>query len=358
MMQKIAVIGAGHIGGFVAAWLQQTGDYQVTVGDANPKSAARIIGIPEIPIHQIDASQEASLRPVLTGQDAVISCCPAACNPVIVKLAKELGLHYFDPTEEMENAKAVQELAQDAKTVFAPQCGLAPGYISILAADMANRFDSLESIRLRVGSLPRYPTNRLRYNMTWSTDGLVNEYIYPCEAIVDGESTQLPPLENYETFEMDGHVFEAFNTSGGIGTLAETYRDRVQNLNYKTIRYPGHRDLITFLLDDMKLRDDKPALVKMFDQSIPSARQDVIVIFVTVTGQMNGRYHQESIFNRIFNQDIHDINRTAIQITTAGGICAVVDMVATGKIPTKGFLRQETIALPDFLNNRFGQYYK
>ncbi|WP_225974751.1 saccharopine dehydrogenase family protein [Arachidicoccus ginsenosidivorans] len=102
-----------------------------------------------------------------------------------------------------------------------PQCGLAPGFISIAAYDLCQQFDSLQSVRLRVGALPQYPVNRLKYNLTWSTNGLVNEYCNPCDAIVDGKRTQVLPMEGLEHFMADGIDYEAFNTSGGLSALAE-----------------------------------------------------------------------------------------------------------------------------------------
>ena len=105
-----------------------------------------------------------------------------------------------------------------------PQCGLAPGFISIVANDLARRFDKLDEVRMRVGALTEHPTNRLKYELTWSTEGLVHEYLAKCDAIVDGKACKVQPLEGYETFTLDGIDYEAFNTSGGVGTLGDTLR--------------------------------------------------------------------------------------------------------------------------------------
>ena len=100
---------------------------------------------------------------------------------------------------------------------------------------------------MRVGALPQFPTNALRYNLTWSTDGLINEYCNFCEVIHDGRRLEVLPLEGLEHFSLDGVRYEAFNTSGGLGTLCETLAGRVRTLNYKTVRYNGHRELMQFL---------------------------------------------------------------------------------------------------------------
>jgi len=111
-----------------------------------------------------------------------------------------------------------------------------------------------DTVRLRVGALPQYPANALNYNLTWSTDGVINEYIEPCEAVVEGKLSEVPALAEREEFSLDGVTYEAFNTSGGLGTLCETLAGRVRTLNYKTIRYPGHVAIMKALLNDLGLR--------------------------------------------------------------------------------------------------------
>src|SRR6202000_494118 len=117
-------------------------------------------------------------------------------------------------------------------------------FISIVAYDLAAKFERLDSVRMRVRALPLYPSNALNYNLTWSTDGVINEYDEPCEAIVDGELRESAPLEELEEFSLDGIRYEAFNTSGGLGTLCETLNGQVRTLNYRTVRYPGHRNIM------------------------------------------------------------------------------------------------------------------
>jgi saccharopine dehydrogenase-like NADP-dependent oxidoreductase len=116
---------------------------------------------------------------------------------------------------------------------------------------LAKKFDSLQNLHLRVGALPTYPSNQLKYNLTWSTDGLINEYCNPCEAIVEGQLVQVPPLEELDNFSLDGVDYEAFNTSGGLGTLCDTLAGKVCNLHYRSVRYPGHRDIMKMLLQDL-----------------------------------------------------------------------------------------------------------
>ncbi|WP_281004615.1 saccharopine dehydrogenase family protein [Mesorhizobium atlanticum] len=356
IMKNIVVVGAGKIGSTIAEMLSATGDYRVTLVD---RSAAQLAA--ELPAgvatQELDIAAAGELEKVLAGKFAVLSAAPFHLTTRIAEAAAATGVHYLDLTEDVVSTRRVKELARGAKNAFIPQCGLAPGFISIVANDLASRFDTLESVRMRVGALPQYPSNALNYNLTWSTDGVINEYCEPCEAIVEGELIEVPPLEEREEFSLDGVTYEAFNTSGGLGTLAETLKGKVRTLNYRTIRYPGHAAIMKALLNDLGLRHRRDVLKDIFESALPSTLQDVVIVFVTVSGRRNGRLLQETYANKIYSHRVGNIVRSAIQITTASGICAVLDMLADGSLPAKGFVRQEDIALDAFLANRFGRAY-
>ncbi len=357
-MKDIVVVGAGKIGSTIADLLAATGDYNITVIDrAQEPLDALETGSKNIHKQVIDINDAAALEKLLTGKFAVLSAAPFHLTTLIAEAAAKTGVHYLDLTEDVASTRRVKELAKDAQSTFIPQCGLAPGFISIVAYDMAKRFDSLDSVRLRVGALPEFPSNALSYNLTWSTDGVINEYIEPCEAIVDGKLREVPALEEREEFALDGVAYEAFNTSGGLGTLCETLEGKVRTLNYRTIRYPGHVALMKALLNDLGLRHRREVLKDIFENALPSTLQDVVVIFVTVTGKKNGRLTQETYANKVYARQVGDIVRSGIQITTASAICAVLDMLANGDLPQKGFVKQEEITLETFLANRFGKAY-
>lgn len=355
-MKKIVVVGAGNIGGTIANMLAETGDFEVLVCDRDPSRLEGIAGHPNVATQAIDIGDAAALEALLKGRFAVLSAAPFHLTTRIAEAASAAGIHYLDLTEDVASTRRVKELAKDAKSAFIPQCGLAPGYISILANDLARRFDTLETVRLRVGALPQYPSNALNYNLTWSTDGVINEYIEPCEAVVEGQLTKVPAMEEREEFSLDGMTYEAFNTSGGLGTLCETYAGRVRTLNYKTIRYPGHAAIMKALLNDLNLRNRRDTLKDILEKSLPSTSQDVVVIFVTVSGYRDGRLIQETHAQKIYSGVIGGRQYSAIQITTAAGICAVLDMLASGVLPQSGFVRQEDIVFADFLENRFGRH--
>jgi len=298
-----------------------------------------------------------ALAKALGGCFAVVNAAPYHLTTVVAQAAKAAGAHYLDLTEDVAASRVVRELAKDSTTAFVPQCGLAPGFITIAAWDLCKHFEELHDVRLRVGALPRYPSNALNYNLTWSTDGGINEYCEPCEAIVEGRLREVPALEECEEFSLDGVTYEAFNTSGGVGTLCETLRGRVQNLNYRTIRYPGHAAIMKALLQDLRLRERREVLRDILEHALPATLQDVVIVFVTVTGMKKGRLVQETYANKVYGQAFHGVERSAIQLTTASGICGVLDLLARGQLPQQGFIRQEDVSLEKFLANRFGRVY-
>lgn len=355
-MVKLILLGGGKIGSAIAAMLGDTGDYQLTVADRDAEGLKRL-PVKNVKTMVLDVADPAAVRAAIKGHDMVVSAMPYHLTPLIAAAAKDCRAHYFDLTEDVESTRVVKGLAKGADTAFVPQCGLAPGFISIAAYDMTKKFDSLRDVNMRVGALPVYPTNALKYNLTWSTDGLINEYCNPCEAIVDGQLREMPALEETEHFLLDGIDYEAFNTSGGLGTLCETLEGKVENLNYKTVRYPGHRDLVKMLVRDLRLGQRRDILKDVLETAIPITYQDVVLVFVTVSGQQHGQLTQESFARKIYAKEIGGRLMSAIQITTAAGICAMVDLLADGKLPKKGFVRQEEADLKSFLGNRFGRYY-
>lgn len=356
-MKDIIVIGAGKIGGAIALMLAETNDYRVTVADRSVEQLGMIDKHAALSTMELDVAVPAQLVAALAGKFAVLSAAPFNLTGLIAEAAKQAGVHYLDLTEDVATTKKVEQLAQGAEVAFIPQCGLAPGFISIVANDLARRFDTLDSVRMRVGALPQYPSNALNYNLTWSTDGLINEYIEPCEAIVEGKFVKVPAMEEREEFSLDGVTYEAFNTSGGLGTLAKTLEGRVRTMNYRTIRYPGHQAIIKALLNDLNLKNRRDVLKDLFENALPTTMQDVVVIFVTVCGWKDGRYLQETYANKVYAGVVAGKKMSAIQITTAAGITTVLDLLAAGRLPQKGFVRQEEIALADVLGNRFGCAY-
>lgn len=364
MKKKVAVFGTGKIGSLIIHLLAQTDDYQITAVDLNQsaiecalRASVPVERLKNIEIQAVDFSNKRDIERVLEGQDYVLSAAPFQYNVLIAEVARDLGVHYLDLTEDIKTTKRVKELAQNAKSAFIPQCGLAPGFITIAANHLIKQFDTVKDVKMRVGALPLYPHNRLKYNLTWSTEGLINEYCNPCEVIIDGELKLVPALEGHEYFSIDGLAYEAFYTSGGVGALAESLEGRVSNLDYKSIRYPGHREILCTLLDDLKFSEDRETLKHVFERSLAHTAQDVVIIFVTVTGEKHNRFSQKTYCKKIYHSHINDRHWGAIQISTASGICGVLDLHAKGLLKSVGLINQEEICYDDFIKNRFGVYY-
>lgn len=356
-MRDILLIGGGKIGETIAQLLCASGDYRLTVADRSELQLQKLPRHPQMKTLKLDIADEGALAAALKGRYAVLSAAPYSVTGGIATACRQANVHYLDLTEDVANTRLVKSLAAGAQSAFIPQCGLAPGFISIVAHDLARRFDPLDSVRMRVGALPLYPANALNYNLTWSTDGVINEYDEPCEAIVDGALREVAPLEEVEEFSLDGIRYEAFNTSGGLGTLCETLAGKVRVLNYKTVRYPGHRDIMKALIQDLRLGERRELLKDILEYALPATRQDVVLIFVTVSGYRGGQYLQESYANKIYATELQGISRSAIQMTTAAGICTMLDLLAQGGLPQKGFVRQEDVSLSTFLSNRFASTY-
>jgi len=358
-MHKVLILGAGKIGRMIARLLVDSGDYDVLVADAQDDSLRRMQQRVDVSAIRIDASNPEELRKAMQGRSSVISALSYRFNPAVARAALEAGLSYFDLTEDVATTQAIQEVAAGANEsqIFMPQCGLAPGFVGIVAWHLAQQFDELTTVQMRCGALPKFPANPLKYNLTWSTDGLINEYCNPCETIHEGALMDVLALEGLEHFSLDGINYEAFNTSGGLGTLCHTLDGQVRELNYKTIRYLGHRDVMHMLLGGLRLRERRDLFKNILETAIPVTFQDVVVTFCTVTGQRNGQFVQMSDARKIYNQTIGGEIWSAIQVTTAGSVCAVLDLHYEGKLPSTGFVRQEQVEFQAFIENRFGQYY-
>jgi saccharopine dehydrogenase-like NADP-dependent oxidoreductase len=361
-MHRVLILGAGKIGALISGLLAESGSYRVQLADVEGATAEGVVkahGSPNLQSFALDAARPEALSAHLASHpaDAVISSLPYYCNLAVAEAAQRHGLHYFDLTEDVEVTRAVRGIAEGAQPAFVPQCGLAPGFISIAAHELITHFDELRTVKLRVGALPQHPNNVLKYSLTWSTEGLINEYGNPCQAVSDGRVIDVAPLEGLEEIEIDGTLYEAFNTSGGLGSLAETYGARCESMNYKTIRYPGHCAQMRLLMNDLKLNQDRGTLKHVLENAVPQTLQDVVIVYVAVTGKQEGELREENYVNKIYPQLISGRLWSAIQVTTAAGITSVVDLVLSAPDRHHGFVAQEHFRLPDILKNRFGRYY-
>ena len=353
--RSVLILGAGHIGQAIALLLAEAGGYALQVADRNLPALKQVQAASGVAtVHVPDA---AALESAIAGRYAVLNALPFHQAVAVATLCARLGVHYFDLTEDVVSTQAIHALADGARSVLMPQCGLAPGFIGVVGNDLAQRLDSAQALHLRVGALPRDPQGALRYSLTWSTEGLINEYCNPCEAIIDGRLARVPALDGLETLLIDGVEYEAFHTSGGLGTLPRTWEGRIGHLEYKTIRYPGHRAAMHLLLHELRLRERRALLKELLEGAIAATEQDVIVILAGASGLRGGRLVEESYSARILGRQLRGQWLSAIQHTTAASICTALDLVGSGRLAQAGFVAQESIALADFLANRFGRVY-
>lgn len=352
--KKVAVIGGGKIGQLIVALLSQK--YEVSVYDNN-LTRAKISAGKNAKAFKLDASKETAVAKAIKGKTLVINSCPHFLNLPIARAARKVNISYIDLSEDVKTGKDIARLGKKSAGYFVPCCGVAPGFIQIVAGHMMEAYDYVEKASLRVGALPENPTNSLKYNLTWSTDGLINEYGNPCEAIQNGEIKTFQPLEGYERLVMDGVEYEAFNTSGGFGTLAHSMKGKVKNLTYKTLRYLGHRDLMKFLLFDLKLNEYRKILKQVLESAVPTTQQDLVVVLVSVVGKKNGLLTQQTYTKTVRHKELFGRHWSAIQIITASSAASVADLILTDRLPHKGYLRQEEIDFHKFCSTRYGKLF-
>jgi len=349
-MKTILVFGMGKVGTLVGILLNKR--FAVTGFDKQIPSQH-----PGFDCIQGDINDLTLLNKTIPQFDAVVSCMPYNLNLPIARIAHAHGVHYFDLTEDVPTTQAILEMSTTAKGVMAPQCGLAPGLIGIIGADLAKRFTKLRDIELRVGALPRYPNGLLAYSFTWSPAGVINEYINDAEVIHNGVRKMVPSLDGLESINIEGRDYEAFSTSGGLGTMCETYAGKVDTLNYKTIRYPGHAKLMRFLLYELILKDKRELTEEILTEAKPPVAEDVVLVYAVVEGWKGDALAREEYYRSFQPIIVNDRTWRAISWTTAASIAAVVEMVADGKLPQQGFIKQEEINFNAFLQTHNGQLF-
>ena len=351
---KIGIIGAGKIGATIATLLESS-KFCKRVMLADTREGIDLTGLKKSRFVLTDVKDAAQLASFIKGVDAVVNALPFFLNQTIASACAKAEVSYFDLSEDVNTTNFVRELSKQArKTTFMPQCGLAPGAINIVGGSLASSLANVRSCEMRVGALPLNASNQMKYYLSWSTAGLINEYCKVGEALHAGQPISSLPLDGVERITIDGTEYEAFNTSGGVATMCETFAGKVQELNYKTMRYPGHRDLMKFLLQDLNLAPRQDLVTQIFDQEVPLTESDVVVFYVSVVGTDKiGRLKQRSFIKKMRGAVVAKRKLNAIQLTTAAGIVAVLELFAQGKLAA-GFVKQESISLESFLGTQWG----
>ncbi|NNE81037.1 MAG: L-lysine dehydrogenase [Silicimonas sp.] len=350
-MDRIAVIGLGKVGNLAAELLVEAGFSVIGYDAAKPRRT------PTYDRSILDTRDATALTAALGNVDAVLSCLPYHLNAALADAAHVAGIHYFDLTEDVPTTNHILELSQSAEALMAPQCGLAPGFVGIVGASLIEELDDCRSCKMRVGALPQHPTGLMGYSFNWSPEGVVNEYLNDCEVLEDGDIKFVSPMEWIEKLYIDGVELEAFTTSGGLGTMCQTYLGQVPNMDYKTMRYPGHVQLMNFFFHELLMRERKREAGEILVHAKPPVEDDVVYIHVSAEGTEGGRLKRKEFVRAYRPRVLAGQARTAIAWTTACSVAAVCEMVRDGVLPNKGFLRQEDIPLPAFLATKSGQNY-
>ncbi|MEE9388324.1 MAG: saccharopine dehydrogenase C-terminal domain-containing protein [Paracoccaceae bacterium] len=350
-LKKIAVLGLGKIGSLAAKMLHEAGFEVIGFDVTTPRE-----NLP-FTVSQLDVSSTDALAEQFGKVDAVLSCLPFNLNVAVATVAHGAGIHYFDLTEDVPTTEAIIELSKTSKGLMAPQCGLAPGFIGIVGASHVEKFDTCRSIRMRVGALPQNPTGLMGYAFNWSSQGVVNEYLNDCEVIEEGQRKWVSAMEWLETIYINGIQLEAFTTSGGLGTMCETYLGKVDNIDYKTIRYPGHVELMNFFFHELLMRERRDLAGEILVNAKPPVEDDVVYVHVASEGEIDGQLQRKEFVRGYQPVVVAGGKQTAIAWTTAGSVVAIIEMVRAGTLPAQGFLKQEDISLSDFLATSTGKLY-
>jgi lysine 6-dehydrogenase len=360
---KIAVIGAGLMGRAAVYDLAHLDDIEeVGIYDIDEKLAvemAKKYGNNKGKAGYLDAGDENAVYECLKDYDSVVSCVTYKYNPIMTKAAIKAKCHMVDLGGNNDTVNTQLEMDQEAKdagVIIIPDCGLAPGMISVMAADAVSKFENVKSMKIRVGGLPQFPRLPLNYQMVFSAEGLINEYSEPCVILENGRKKTVDPMTSVEDLEFDGiGKLEAFYTSGGTSTLPDTYKDKIDFLDYKTIRYPGHCELFKPMLEIGLASRDKitvenqtvePRAVfkTVLDNNLTLDEPDLVLVRLTTEGEKDGQ--DKKICYEIIDKQDMETGLTAMMRTTSFPATIVAWMAAVGQISERGCKPQERVIDP------------
>jgi saccharopine dehydrogenase (NAD+, L-lysine-forming) len=226
-----------------------------------------------------------------------------------------------------------------------------------VGASLIDSLDTCRACRMRVGALPQNPSGLMGYSFNWSPEGVVNEYLNDCEVLEGGDIKHVSAMEWIEKLYIDGVELEAFTTSGGLGTMCETYHGRVPDMDYKTMRYPGHVQLMNFFFHELLMRDRRREAGEILVNAKPPVSDDVVYVHAAAEGMRDGALVREEFVRAYKPMKLAGKQRTAISWTTASSVVAVMEMVRDGALPASGFLKQEDIPLQGFMATVTGANY-
>ncbi|MEO6050496.1 MAG: saccharopine dehydrogenase C-terminal domain-containing protein [Pyrinomonadaceae bacterium] len=379
---KILVLGAGRMGhGAVFDLINNSpGVEQVTVADFDMRKAEAVaasVGTSRVIARQIDASNCSDVFDQMRGHDSVISCVNYWYNVSLSKAAIETGANFCDLGGN--NYIVDEQLALDAEAKAAgvniiPDCGLAPGMVSILAMHGAAKFDQIEEIHIRVGGLPQAPKPPLNYQLVFSVEGLINEYVETARVIRDGKITVVESMTEVETLSFEGFPpLEAFQTSGGTSTLPDTFLGKIKELDYKTIRYAGHCEKFKMMMDlglcssdeiftgaecGVRSAESEPGatasgsfkitprnvFADLLQKHLPADGPDYVLVRLDFVGTKDGE--TKKLRYDIVDKQDKATGMSAMMRTTAFPASIIAQMMANGDVLSRGATPQEKAINP------------
>ena len=362
---KISVLGAGLMGRAVA-WdlVRSEGVESVQIVDSDKdRLASGAVFAGGMDTRVLDVEDTKALQETLEGSDVAVSCVPYRFNEGITAACIEAGVHMCDLGGNIHVVEAqfrLDERAKERGVTVVPDCGLAPGMVSVWVMEGVEALDDCDSVKIRVGGLPAEPLPPLNYMKLFSMTGLINEYVEPCRIIVDGRTTFVDALSGLESISFDPpfEKMEAFHTSGGSSTLVDTLRDRVRDLDYKTIRYPGHCLLFRAfaavgltnygpITVDGRETSPRRTLEALLEAHLPSAGVDVTLMRVDCRGTLEGR--QATIRYDLVDYADSETGLSSMMRCTGFPAAAVARMLADGGITRRGAVPQELTVPADRL---------
>lgn len=362
---KILVLGAGRMGHGAAYDLAHNSPSveSITVADFDLTTAEGIatrVGTSKITTRCADASNYREMVDLFRGHDSVISCVNYWYNVELSKAAIETGTNFCDLGGNnyiVDDQLALDDQAKTAGISIIPDCGLAPGMVSVLAMHGARRFDEIEEIHIRVGGLPQDPVPPLDYQLVFSVEGLINEYIEVARVIRDGQIETVESMTEIESLSFEGFPpLEAFQTSGGTSTLPESFLGKIRELDYKTIRYAGHCEKFKAMIDlglcssdaiSVDGADVKPRRVfgELLQKHLPADGPDYVLVRLDFVGKSNGE--SKSLRYDIVDKLDEQTGLSAMMRTTAFPASIIAQMMASGDVLVKGATPQEKAIDPE-----------
>lgn len=362
---KIAVIGSGLMGRAVVYDLSRAdGVEKLGLFDFDAELAAEIArkyGNDITTAGKIDATDEDEVAAVLQNYDACISAVTYKYNEGLTRAAIKSRTHFFDLGGNNDVVRMqfdMDNAAKEAGITVIPDCGLAPGMVSVLAAGGMKEFDKINSLKIRVGGLPQVPRPPLNYQLVFSSEGLINEYWEPVVILENGQTKTINPMTGLEQLEFDGiGELEAFYTSGGTSTLPQTYKGIIDFLDYKTIRYPGHCQLFKPMLEiglgsrgpirigDVSI-EPRELFKKVLEKNLAFNEPDLVLVRLTFEGTKGGS-PRKLVYEIIDRQDSRT-GLTSMMRCTSFPVAIIAWMVCSGRVAQKGVVPQELAIEPQF----------